>query len=117
MKTCGLRGQGGTLGWTGLGLLLLCGVQGMWKGGSGTSTIRLHCDRDLLNISDSWPIYARDDEDIISGRECSKKSAQQGRSVFGAGSVQGVREQGKKARTTLAAFFSIPLAVKENGAQ
>jgi len=43
-----------------------------------------------------------------SWRECSKKSAQQGRSHFDARSVLSVREHGKMARTPLAAFFNIP---------
>jgi hypothetical protein len=41
-------------------------------------------------------------------RECSKKSVQQGRSLFDARSVLSVREHGKKARTPLEAFFNIP---------
>jgi hypothetical protein len=41
-------------------------------------------------------------------RECSKKSVQQGRSLFDARSVLSVREYGKRARTPLAAFFNIP---------
>ncbi len=44
-----------------------------------------------------------------NGRECSKKSVQQGRSPFGARSVLPVREYGKRARTPLAAFFNIPI--------
>ena len=44
----------------------------------------------------------------INGRECSKKSVQQGRSRFDARSVRFVREHGKRARTPLAAFFNIP---------
>jgi hypothetical protein len=51
---------------------------------------------------------ARDKTNINSGRECSKKSVQQGRSHFDERSVQGVREHGKMARTPLAAFFNIP---------
>jgi len=45
----------------------------------------------------------------MNGRECSKKSVQQGRSPFGARSVLPVREHGKMVRTPLAAFFNIPL--------
>ena len=45
----------------------------------------------------------------ISERECSKKSVQQGRSLFDARSVLSVREHGKKARTPLAAFVNIPI--------
>jgi len=41
-------------------------------------------------------------------REWSKKSVQQGRSLFGARSVLSVREHGKLARTLLAALFNIP---------
>jgi hypothetical protein len=44
----------------------------------------------------------------MNGRECSKKSVQQGRSPFDARSVLIVREHGKRARTPLAAFFNIP---------
>jgi len=63
----------------------------------------------LLNISLPWHIHAQDETAIISWRECSKKSAQQGRSPFDARSVHPVREHGKMARTPLAAFFNIPL--------
>ena len=52
---------------------------------------------------------------IISWRECSKKSVQQGRSPFDARSVHGVREHGKRARTPLAAFFNIPIHDIEEG--
>ena len=62
----------------------------------------------LLNISFPWQIKAQEETTIISWRECSKKSVQQGRSPFDARSVHGVREHGKKARTPLAAFFNIP---------
>ncbi len=62
----------------------------------------------LLNISLSWHINAQEETAIISWRECSKKSVQQGRSHFGARSVHGVREHGKRARTPLVAFFNIP---------
>jgi hypothetical protein len=64
---------------------------------------------ELLNISFPWQIQAQEETAIISWRECSKKSAQQGRSHFDARSVQRVREHGKMARTPLAAFFIIPL--------
>jgi hypothetical protein len=53
---------------------------------------------------------------IISWRECSKKSVQQGRSPFDARSVHGVREHGKMARTPLAAFFNIPLIMQVEAA-
>ena len=62
----------------------------------------------LLNISFPWQIQAQEETAIISWRECSKKSVQQGRSHFDARSVHGVREHGKMARTPLAAFFNIP---------
>ena len=62
----------------------------------------------LLNISGPWPIDAPGKPACISGRECSKKSVQQGRSHFDARSVLSVREHGKRARTPLAAFFNIP---------
>ncbi len=62
----------------------------------------------LLNISLPLQIKARDEPNIGSGRECSKKSVQQGRSPFDARSVLSVREHGKMARTLLAAFFNIP---------
>ncbi len=70
------------------------------------------------------PIHARDEIDISSRGEWSKKIALspaqtqgrqdalfhgQGRSQFGARSVLTVREHGKLARTPLAAFFNIPL--------
>jgi hypothetical protein len=62
----------------------------------------------LLNISFQWQIKTPEEIPIISWRECSKKSVQQGRSLFDARSVLSVREHGKKARTPLAAFFNIP---------
>ncbi len=71
-------------------------------------TVVVPC-RGLLNISRQWQIHALDETDIMGGRECSKKSVQQGRSHFDARSVQGVREHGKMARTPLAAFFNIPM--------
>jgi len=63
----------------------------------------------LLNISLPWQIHAQLEAAIISWRECSKKSVQQGRSRFDARSVLGVREHSKRARTPLAAFFNIPI--------
>jgi hypothetical protein len=51
----------------------------------------------LLNISLPWQIHVQEETAIISWRECSKKSVQQGRSHFDAGSVHGVREHGKMA--------------------
>jgi hypothetical protein len=63
----------------------------------------------LLNISLQQPIQASDEPRIVSGRECSKKFAQQGRSHFDERNVLIVREHGKMARTPLAAFFNIPL--------
>ncbi|MEE8126654.1 MAG: hypothetical protein V3T42_12645 [Nitrospirales bacterium] len=66
----------------------------------------------VLNISRRSHIHARGSTDISSWRECSKKSVQQGRSQFDARSVQRVREQGKMARTPLAAFFNIPIMGK-----
>jgi hypothetical protein len=63
----------------------------------------------LLNISLPWQIHAQEETAIISWRECSKKSDQQGRSHFDVRSVHGVREHGKMARTPLAAFFNIPI--------
>jgi len=62
----------------------------------------------LLTISLPRQIQAQVEAAIISWRECSKKSAQQGRSHFDARSVHKVREHGKMARTPLAAFFNIP---------
>ncbi len=64
---------------------------------------------DLLNISLQQPIKGPNEPRIVSGRECSKKFVQQGRSPFDARSVLIVREHGKRARTPLAAFFNIPL--------
>ena len=79
----------------------------------------------LLNISLPWQIHAQEETVIISWRECSKKSVQQGRYcllgpvgprgfipkgdsfVFDARNVHGVCEQGKMARTPLADFFNI----------
>ncbi len=61
-----------------------------------------------LNISRRWPLHPRKETDIINESECSKKSAQQGRSSCDARSVLSVREHGKMARTPLAAFFNIP---------
>ncbi len=62
-----------------------------------------------LDISRRGPRHPRKETTIINGRECSKKSVQQGRSLFDARSVLSVREHGKMARTPLAAFFNIPL--------
>jgi hypothetical protein len=61
-------------------------------------------------LNNSWPQLrgGRETADRIRGRECSKKSVQQGRSRFDARSVRFVREHGKRARTPLAAFFNIP---------
>ncbi len=66
----------------------------------------------LLNISFPRQIKAPEETTIISWRECSKKSVQQGRSHFDARSVHQVREHGTMARTPLAAFFNIPLHQK-----
>ncbi len=70
---------------------------------------------DLLNISLQQPIKGPNEPRIVSGRECSKKFVQQGRSPFDARSVLIVREHGKRATvpvrsqgTPLAAFFNIP---------
>ncbi len=63
----------------------------------------------LLNISLPWQIQAQEETAILSWRECSQKSVQQGRSYFNARSVHGVREHGEMARTPLAAFFNIPM--------
>ena len=63
----------------------------------------------LLNIALQQPIKAPNEPRIVSGRECSKKFVQQGRSHFDERSVLTVREHGKRARTPLAAFFNIPL--------
>jgi hypothetical protein len=62
----------------------------------------------LLNNLGPCPISAPDKTARISGRECSKKFVQQGRSHFDERSVLSVREHGKGARTPLAAFFNIP---------
>jgi len=51
----------------------------------------------LLNILFPWQIHAQEETAIISWRECSKKSVQQGRSPFDARSVHEVREHGKMA--------------------
>jgi len=52
-------------------------------------------------------MHAQEEAVIISERECSKKSVQQGRSRFDARSVLSVREHDKKVRTPLAVFFNI----------
>ena len=82
----------------------------------------------LLDISFPWQIQAQEETAIISWRECSKKSVQQGRSIdccvpqgkivqlipkeehlcVDARSVHGVCEHGKMARTLLAVFSNIP---------
>jgi hypothetical protein len=62
----------------------------------------------LLNILLQQPIQAPDEPCVVSGRECSKKFVQQGRSHFDERSVLIVREHGNMARTPLAAFFTIP---------
>lgn len=46
---------------------------------------------------------------MVKGRECSKKSVQQGRSRFDARNLHFVRGHGKRARTPLAVFFIIPM--------
>jgi hypothetical protein len=66
-----------------------------------------------LNIPFPWQIQAQKETALISLRECSKKSVQQDRSLFGARSVHGVREHGKMARPPLAAFFNIALQPKQ----
>jgi len=63
----------------------------------------------MLNNSLKKQLKAPDELRTDNGRECSKKSVQQGRSHFDARSVHFVREHGKMARTPLAAFFNIPL--------
>jgi len=68
-----------------------------------------------LNIPLPWQKQAQGETAIISWRECSKKSVQQGRSPFDARSVHGVREHGKRARTPLAAFFNIPIRKRSKG--
>ncbi len=60
------------------------------------------------NISLTWIAKSSRGANISSGRECSKKFVQQGRSPLDARSVLSVREHGKRARTPLAAFFNIP---------
>ncbi len=60
----------------------------------------------LLNISFPWHIQAQEETANLSWRECSKKSAQQGRSHFDARSVHEVREHGKMARTPLVAILN-----------
>ena len=60
-------------------------------------------------FSRRWLINPRKEITIINGRECSKKSVQQGRSYVDARSVLSVREHGNIARTPLAAFFNIPM--------
>ncbi len=70
----------------------------------------------LLNISILWHIPALGEIDISSRREWSKKSVQQGRSLFDARSVLSVREHGKRARTPLATFFNIPLILNHGHA-
>ena len=62
----------------------------------------------LLNFSLLWHVNVRGEIDASSRGEWSKKSVQQGRSLFDARSVLSVREHGKMARTPLAAFFNIP---------
>ncbi len=52
--------------------------------------------RGLLNISLQQPIQAPDEPRIVSGRECSKKFVQQGRSLFDARSVHFVRERERR---------------------
>ncbi|MEC4675243.1 MAG: hypothetical protein VST68_13725 [Nitrospirota bacterium] len=62
-----------------------------------------------MNISLRVLIHALGKIDVSSRREWSKKSVQQGRSLFGARNVLPVREHGQRARTPLAAFFNIPM--------
>ena len=64
--------------------------------------------KNLLNISQALRIPIRAEINMSGPRECSKKSVQQGRSLFDERSVQTVREHGKMARTLLADFFNIP---------
>jgi len=69
----------------------------------------------LLKFSFPWQIQAQEEAAIISWRECSKRSVQQGRSHFDARSVHEVREHGKMARTPVAAFFNIPTFFRPEG--
>jgi len=77
----------------------------------------------MLNISGQLPIDPPGKTTRRSGRECSKKFVQQGRSHFDERSVLSVREHGKMPTmpgkpfrqsqgTPLAAFSNIPLIVK-----
>ncbi len=74
----------------------------------------------LVEFSLLWHVNVRSEIDVSSRGEWSKKSVQQGRSLFDARSVLSVREHGKRATclrealrrrqgTPLAAFFNIPL--------
>jgi len=62
----------------------------------------------LLNISPPWQKNGLREIHIRSRGEWSKKSVQQGRSLFDARSVHAVCEHGKMARTLLATFSNIP---------
>jgi len=59
----------------------------------------------LLNISLPSQTHAQEKTAIISWRECSKKSVQQGCSHFDARSVHGVREHGKMGENAAGGFF------------
>jgi len=83
-------------------------AKGMEGRGCNSCSCRNSLRKGLLNISGPGPIDVPGKFVPISGRECSKKSVQQGRSPFDARSVLSVREHGKRARTPLAAFFNIP---------
>ncbi len=63
----------------------------------GWRVIKVIWDMGLLNNSLQHPIKAPDEPRIVSGRECSKKFLQQGRSHFDERSVLIVREHGKRA--------------------
>ena len=63
----------------------------------------------LFDISLVWFTKAHSQIDISSCRGIFKKVVQQGRSRFGERSVLVLREYGKRARTTLVAFFNIHL--------
>ncbi len=68
--------------------------------------------RGSLNVSCKTHLYAKKNQ-CQWPTGMVKKVVQQGRSHFDARSILPVDEHGKKARTPLAAFFNIPIRVRD----
>ena len=68
----------------------------------------MRMDLGVLKNFQTWYVMTTGTTSISCERDGSKKSVQQGRSLFHARSVLAIREHGKTARTQLAAFFNSP---------